>query len=228
VTVQIGPSILSADFARLGAEIDMVVGAGADLLHLDVMDAHFVPNLTFGPMVVEAVRRLTDLPLDTHLMVTDPDTYLDDYVKAGANRIDFHLEPFGGDEKQERALAMVDRLADSGVESGIAVNPETPVSEVFPYLGRLDAVLIMTVHPGFGGQSLIQECVEKIPPLRAEITRLGLDVEIGVDGGVNTTNAAGIVKAGADMLVAGSAVFKATDPAGVVKELHRAGESTEA
>ncbi len=228
MTVQIGPSILSADFARLGAEIDMVVGAGADLLHLDVMDAHFVPNLTFGPMVVEAVRRLTDLPLDTHLMVTDPDTYLDDYVKAGANRIDFHLEPFGGDEKQERALAMVDRLADSGVESGIAVNPETPVSEVFPYLGRLDAVLIMTVHPGFGGQSLIQECVEKIPPLRAEITRLGLDVEIGVDGGVNTTNAAGIVKAGADMLVAGSAVFKATDPAGVVKELHRAGESTEA
>lgn len=227
MTVQIGPSILSADFARLGAEIDMVVEAGADLLHLDVMDAHFVPNLTFGPLVVEAVRRLTDLPLDTHLMVTDPDTYLDDYLKAGANRIDFHLEPFGGDERRERALAIVDRLADSGVESGIAVNPGTPVSEVFPYLERLDAVLIMTVHPGFGGQSLIPECVEKIPPLRAEIVRQGLDVEIGVDGGVNASNAGGLIEAGANMLVAGSAVFKAADPAGVVRELHRAGESPE-
>ncbi len=223
MSVRIGPSILSADFARLGEEVAMVVEAGADLLHLDVMDAHFVPNLTFGPMIVEAIGRLTDLPLDTHLMVTDPDRYLDDYLKAGATRIDFHLEPFGESERIDRADTIIERLQAAGLESAIAVNPETPVDWVYPYLDRLDAVLIMTVHPGFGGQKLIPECLEKIPPLVERIESQGRPIEIGVDGGVNSDNAASIVESGANMLVAGSSVFKAPDPEGVVQELHASG-----
>jgi ribulose-phosphate 3-epimerase len=223
MSVRVGPSILAADLSRLAEEIDLVKEAGADLIHLDVMDAHFVPNLTFGPIVVEAVSKLTDLFRDTHLMVTAPDTFLDDYLKAGASRIDFHLEPFEEAERSRRADAIIERLHEAGVEAGIAVNPETPIDWVYPYLDRLDAVLIMTVHPGFGGQLLIPECVEKIPTLAGEIARAGRTIEIGVDGGVTTENAASVVSAGAGMLVAGSAVFKAPDPAEVVQQLHAAG-----
>ena len=223
MSVRVGPSILAADFARLADEISTVEKAGADLIHLDVMDAHFVPNLTFGPMVVEAVSRISNLFRDTHLMVTDPDTFLDDYLTAGANRIDFHLEPFEASERSHRADAIIERLQAAGVEAGIAVNPETPVDWVYPYLDRIDAVLIMTVHPGFGGQVLIQECVDKIPHLAEEIAGTGRAIEIGVDGGVTIENAGSIASAGATMLVAGSAVFRAPDPSAVVGQLQSAG-----
>jgi len=217
--LKIAPSLLAADFTRLAEEIALVEAAGADLLHLDVMDAHFVPNLTFGPMVVAAVRRLTDLPLDTHLMVTDPDTYLDDYLEAGTDRIDFHLEPFTPGETVTRADALLERLAAAGVERGLAINPGTPIETAFPWLDRLDTVLVMTVEPGFGGQSLIPSCAAKIPVLREEIDRRGLAVTIGVDGGVKADNAAGLRADGANMLVAGSAVFRAPDPAAAVRAL---------
>ncbi|MFO7767847.1 MAG: ribulose-phosphate 3-epimerase [bacterium] len=216
---RLAPSILSADFARLGDEVRMVEEAGADLLHLDVMDAHFVPNLTFGPLVVGAVRRLTDLFLDTHLMITHPDTYLESFIQAGADRIHFHLEPFSEQEGEERAREVLSMLERAGVERGIAVNPETPIDTVFPWLDRLEAVLVMTVHPGFGGQSLIRECLDKIPLLRAGAEQRGVEVTIGVDGGVTRENAAEVAGLGADMLVAGSAVFRAADPAGAVREL---------
>ncbi len=218
MSAHLAPSILSADFTRLAAEIAGVEGAGADMLHLDVMDAHFVPNLTFGPMVVDAVRRLTDLFLDTHLMITHPDTYLEGFIQAGADRIDFHLEPFGEDEREDRTREILSGLERAGVERGIAVNPETPIEVVYPWLDRLDAVLIMTVHPGFGGQALIRECLEKIPPLVEEAERRGVEVSIGVDGGVKLENAAEVAGLGADMLVAGSAVFRAADPAAAVRE----------
>lgn len=197
----------------------MVEQAGAEMLHLDVMDAHFVPNLTFGPLVVEAVRRLTDLFLDTHLMISDPDTYLENFIQAGADRIDFHLESFPEAEREDRTGEVLSELERAGVQRGIAVNPETPVEAVYPWLERLDAVLLMTVHPGFGGQVLIRECLDKIPPLRAEAEERGVEVSIGVDGGVKRENAAEVAGRGADMLVVGSAIFRAPEPSAAVKEL---------
>jgi ribulose-phosphate 3-epimerase len=217
--VRIAPSLLAADFTRLAEEIATVEGAGADLLHLDVMDAHFVPNLTFGPLVIAAVRRLTRLPLDVHLMVTDPDRFLDDYLEAGADRIDFHLEPFAETERARRAEGILERLERAGVERGIAVSPATPIGIVLPWLERLDAVLVMTVEPGFGGQTLIPECAAKVPELYARSGAGGPGVEIGVDGGVNTGNAAALAASGVGMLVAGSAVFRAPDPAEAVARL---------
>ncbi|MFC1500783.1 ribulose-phosphate 3-epimerase, partial [Candidatus Zixiibacteriota bacterium] len=142
MSVQVAPSLLSADFSRLGEEIALVERAGAGLLHLDVMDAHFVPNLTFGPMIIEAVTRITSLPRDTHLMITHPDTYLDSFIKAGASTISFHLEAFEPSEREERATAILDRLGEAGVGRGIALNPDTPLDWVLPWLDHLDHVLI--------------------------------------------------------------------------------------
>jgi len=219
MNARLAPSILNADFARLGEEVRVVEQAGAGMLHLDVMDAHFVPNLTFGPLVVEAVRRITDLFLDTHLMISDPDTYLENFIQAGADRIDFHLESFPEAEREDRTGEVLSELERAGVQRGIAVNPETPVEAVYPWLERLDAVLLMTVHPGFGGQVLIRECLDKIPPLRTEAEERGLEISIGVDGGVKRENAAEVAELGADMLVAGSAIFRAPEPSAAVKEL---------
>ncbi len=222
MSVQVAPSLLSADFGRLEGEIAMVEAAGADLLHLDVMDAHFVPNLTFGPLIVEAVTRLTTLPRDTHLMITDPDRYLDPFVEAGVSTFTFHLEAFGEEEREARADSILERLATAGVGRGLALNPETPVEWVYPWLDRLETVLIMTVHPGFGGQKLIAESLARVPLLREEIDRQGVTVTIGVDGGVTTGNAAEVVAAGADILVAGSAVFGADDPAAAITAIRGA------
>ncbi len=216
MSVQVAPSLLSADFSRLGEEIALVESAGAGLLHLDVMDAHFVPNLTFGPIIIEAVTQITSLPRDTHLMITDPDTYLASFIKAGATTISFHLEAFEPPERQERADRILERLGDAGVGRGVALNPDTPLDWVLPWLDRLDHVLIMTVYPGFGGQKLIPESLARVPLLRQEIVQRGLEVTIGVDGGVTTGNAAEVAGAGADILVAGSAVFGADDPAAAI------------
>jgi ribulose-phosphate 3-epimerase len=223
MSVRVAPSLLSADFARMEEQIRLVEEAGADLLHLDVMDAHFVPNLTFGPLIVEAVRRLTRLPLDVHLMITDPDVYVDRFIEAGADRIDFHQEPFTPEETAERTENVLERLEAAGVERALAVNPETDMARIHPWLDRLDAVLVMTVHPGFGGQSLIPGCVEKIPALSQEVARRALSIEIGVDGGVTPENAPSVAAAGAGMLVAGSAVYKADDPAAALLAIRSAG-----
>lgn len=205
-TIKVAPSILSADFARLGEEIKAVEAAGADLIHVDVMDGHFVPNITIGPLIVDAARRSTDLPLDVHLMITNPELYIAEFVKAGANTITVHVE----------AALHLNRLVQTirehrGVKAGVSLNPATPLSSLDCILPDLDMVLIMSVNPGFGGQSFIPSALDKIRKLRKRIDELKLNVEIEVDGGVKGENAAQIADAGADILVAGSAVFGSKD-----------------
>ncbi len=219
MSVKVAPSVLSADFGKLAEEVKMAAGAGAELLHLDVMDGHFVPNITFGPMIVKAIRNLTDLPLDTHLMITDPDKYLDNFIDAGADILYSHLEAFEPSDRHERMAAILNRLEDAGVARGIAVNPDTPAEWVYPYLSQLENVLIMTVYPGFGGQELIVECLDKIALLKEEAGKLGTEITIGVDGGVNLDTATLVVEAGADILVAGSAVFNAPEPSHIIRQL---------
>jgi ribulose-phosphate 3-epimerase len=204
--IKVAPSILSADFARLGEEIRAVQAAGADLIHVDVMDGHFVPNITIGPLIVEAARRSTDLPLDVHLMITNPERYIADFAKAGANTITVHVE----------AALHLNRLIQSikehrGVKAGVSLNPATPLSSLDYILPDLDMVLIMSVNPGFGGQSFIPSALDKIRQLRKRIDEQKLKIEIEVDGGVKSENAARIADAGADILVAGSAVFGSKD-----------------
>jgi len=219
MSVQVAPSVLSADFGKLAEEVEMAADAGAELLHLDVMDGHFVPNITFGPMIVKAIRNLTDLSLDTHLMIKDPDKYLDNFIDAGADTLYSHLEAFDSSDRHERMTAIIDRLEATEVACGIAVNPDTPADWIYPYLGKLENVLIMTVYPGFGGQKLIVECLDKIALLKKEAGRLGSEITIGVDGGVNLDTAKLVVDAGADILVAGSAVFNAPEPSRVISQL---------
>ena len=204
--IKVAPSLLSADFSRLGEEIRAVEAAGADIIHVDVMDGHFVPNITIGPLIVEAARRSTKLPLDVHLMITNPELYIADFAKAGADYITVHVE----------TACHLHRLVQSikshnKVKAGAVLNPATPLSSLDHILPDLDMVLIMSVNPGFGGQSFIPSAMDKIRQLRKRIDELGLSIEIEVDGGVKPENAAGIADAGADILVAGSAVFGAKD-----------------
>jgi ribulose-phosphate 3-epimerase len=203
--IKIAPSILSADFARLGAEIQAIDAGGADYVHIDVMDGHFVPNITIGPLVVEAVRRVTNLPLDVHLMIENPDRFIPDFARAGADLITVHLEAV---PHLHRTVQLIKSL---GKKAGVSLNPATPVSSLEVILDDLDLVLIMSVNPGFGGQSFISSSLAKIEALRAEIDRRGLQVEIEVDGGVKTDNIAAIAAAGASVFVAGSAVFGTAD-----------------
>jgi ribulose-phosphate 3-epimerase len=208
---KMAPSILSADFARLGEEVDRVAGV-ADLLHVDVMDGHFVPNLTIGPPVVKSLREHTDLYLDVHLMVTNPRDLLEDFAAAGADSCTVHVEL--GDPRP--AFETLRRL---GVRVGLTLSPETPLDTVLPYLDEIDVLLFMSVHPGFGGQAFIPEVLDKLRDARGIVDERGLPVELEIDGGINLDTAASAAAAGADILVAGSAVFHADDPAAAVEEI---------
>ena len=214
VGMKIAPSILSADFAALAADIDRVRDE-ADLLHVDVMDGHFVPNLTIGPPVVEALRAHTDLFLDCHLMVDNPEVLLDDFAAAGANRCIVHIEL--GDPRA-RFAAMRD--LDLGV--GLVLNPPTPVDAVLPYLDEIDLLLVMSVNPGWGGQQFIPEVLDKVRTARRVIDERGLPVEIEIDGGINAETGRVAAAAGADILVAGSAIFHADDPAAAARRIRQA------
>lgn len=210
---KIAPSILSADFCRLGEEIKAVEAAGADYIHIDVMDGHFVPNITIGPLVVDAIRKITSLPLDVHLMIENPERYIPDFAAAGADIIVVHAE---ASIHLHRSIQLIKSL---GKKAGVSLNPATPLNYLEYVLADLDLVLLMTVNPGFGGQSFIEESIPKIKALRAMLDKRGLEAELEVDGGVKTDNIARISHAGADVFVAGSAVFGSGDYLATIKAL---------
>ena len=211
------PSLLSADFSRLEEEIRAVEKAGANLLHLDVMDGHFVPNITFGPFVVGAVRRLTDLTLDTHLMIEHPDKYIEPFIDNGSDIVTIHVE---ASTDVRRDLKMI---RDRGKKCGLTLNPDTPMERVVDYLGELDLFLVMSVFPGFGGQSFIPEVLAKVTRARELRERNGFEFAIEIDGGITLETAVAARQAGAEVLVAGTSVFKSPDYAETIQGLRSAG-----
>lgn len=218
MSVRLSPSVLAADFAQLGQEIARVEAAGADFLHLDVMDGHFVPNLTMGLPVISAVKRVTRLPLDVHLMIEDPDRYLEAFVKAGASMVTVHAEVL---PHLHRTLT---RIRELGAKAGVAINPSTPVAALTEVVDEIDHIVIMSVNPGFTGQSFIPRSVEKVRAARQLLTAAGSSADIEVDGGVDVGNAGVLVAAGATILVAGAAIFGAADPAAATRALRDAAE----
>jgi ribulose-phosphate 3-epimerase len=213
---RIAPSLLSADFARLGEEVKDVIAGGADLMHFDVMDNHYVPNLTVGPLVCEAIRPHCSVPIDVHLMVKPVDRIIPDFAKAGAAIISFHPE---ASEHVDRTLSLI---RDQGCKAGLVFNPATPLSWLDHVMEKVDLILIMSVNPGFGGQSFIASALPKIREVRRRIDASGRDIWLEVDGGVKADNIAAVAKAGADTFVAGSAVFGERDRAGAIRRLREA------
>ncbi len=209
--IKLAPSILSADFGRLAEEVQAVERAGADLIHIDVMDGHFVPNLTIGPLVVEAIRPVTRLPFDVHLMIENPDQYLEAFAKAGADWISVHVEAC------VHLHRTVSRIKELGKKAGVVLNPATPLESLTYILEEIDYVLIMSVNPGFGGQRFIPSALKKVRALKEMIAAYGLDLPVEIDGGVNLETLPEVVRAGADILVAGSAIFNTPDYAATIK-----------
>lgn len=218
--IEIAPSILSADFARLGEEIAEVKAGGASMIHVDVMDGHFVPNLTVGVPVVESLRKATDLLLDVHLMIEEPERYISAFAEAGADMVSVHQE---ATPHLERALAMI---REAGCEAGAVINPATPVNALSEVLDQVDYVLVMSVNPGFGGQKFIPSSLRKIQQLKTWRSAQGLRYRIEVDGGVGLDNLSEIVKAGAEIIVAGSAIFHSGNPRETVAQMLRAATYT--
>lgn len=215
MNTKVSASILSADFGRLEYELRRSEEAGCDMIHFDVMDGHFVPNLSYGVPVLKSIRKYCRLPFDVHLMITDPLMYIEPFADAGANHITFHEEISGGKD------AVISKIHSLGLTAGLSVRPKTPIERVFPYLDRLSMVLVMTVEPGFGGQGFIPETLEKISALRAEITRRGLSVDVEVDGGIGFNTSPKVRAAGANVLVSGSYLFKSEDMKSAVDALKR-------
>jgi len=212
--VQIAPSILAADFLHLEKDVE-TVNAYADIFHLDIMDGTFVPNISFGFPVVEAIARKAEKPLDVHLMIVHPEKYVERFAQAGAAMISFHYEA-----AREQTAAILEQIRSLGVKAGLVINPDCPVQKIFPYLGQVDFVLLMSVFAGFGGQKFIPESLERIRAVRAQLDLLGhREVPIEVDGGIGPANAAAVVAAGASILVAGSSVFKAPSPAEAIARM---------
>ena len=215
-TIDIAPSILAADFARLGQEIAAVERGGAAVLHVDVMDGHFVPNITLGLPVVKSLVRATKLPIDAHLMISEPGTYAEKFVKAGAKMVSVHVE---ADANLHRTLMSI---KGAGAQAGVVINPGTPIASIEEALNYVDYVLLMSVNPGFGGQQFIRNSLEKVRRLRRMIDERGVNVRIEIDGGIDLGNIGEVVAAGAEIIVAGSAIFGAPDPQVAVRELREA------
>jgi len=208
---RLAPSVLGADFARLGEEIADAQRAGVDMLHLDIMDGHFVPNISYGPAIVKTIDKLTDCYLDVHLMLSEPEKYFEAFVQAGADSVTFHLEVHPQPADHARQVRKL------GVQTGISINPDMPVENALPHLKDFDFLLIMSVFPGFGGQKFIRDALASVRAARAYIDKHGLATQIAIDGGIDQSNAAEVVTAGADILVMGTAFFKAADRAALVK-----------